>query len=313
MLTEEGITDVFASSASGARRDEIGRLLQCIRSHVGGHIYPLMWLAEQLVPKIKDEGSSVDEVIKYFESGNFRAQEPFQEMVQRVLPDVTATDIGPLLYRIRDDRALVDLRKKGFCDSSGGIISPFLFENFVSFREGKGSLLVVPLNHGISGVQQLLSHTLPNLNWDQYGPHGGPIEDALTFELLLGLSVVKKLGTQWFNPTLINAGTASRKPDLYLNTTVDTYVECVLTTGNNLTERKKLDEHIFRFYPNRNGDVYYNIGHSDFAILNYQQEGSEPLEPSEQRFRGHIFGERVFTFIMSTKELYRGQLLLASP
>ena len=312
MLTEEGITDFFASNASGASKDEIGKLLRFIRSHVGGHIYPLMWLAEQLVPRIKDQGSSLDEVIKYFESKDFRAQERFQEMVHRILPDVTATDVRPLLYRIRDDRALVDLRKKGFCDSSGRIISQFLFENFVSFQEGRGPLLVVQLNRGVAGVQQLLSHALPNLNWDQYRPHGGPIEDALTFELLLLLTMVKELGTRLFNPKLINAGTASRKPDLYLNTTVDAYVECVLTTGNNLTERKKLDEHISRFYPDRDGELYYNIEHSDFAIIHYQQEGSTPMQPNDQRFRGQIFEERVFTFIMSTKEVYRGELLLAS-
>ena len=309
MLNGEGISAFFAGTSSGARRDEIGKLLQYIRSHVGGHIYPLMWLAEHLVPRIKNEGSSVDDVIKYYESDAFRSQKAFKEMVQRVLPDVLATDIRPLLYRRRDARAQFDLKKKGFCDSSGRIISTFLFENFVSFQEGGGPSLLVQLNRGVAGVQQLLCHALPNVTWDEYMPHGGPIEDALTFELLLILSQVKKLGTRLFNPKLINAGTASRKPDLYLNSSVDTYVECVLTTANNLTERKKLDEHISRFYRN-GGDTYYNIGNSDFAIINYQREGSEPMQPSDQRFQGQIFEERVFTFIMSTKEVYRGTAFL---
>ena len=313
MLVEEGITDYFASNTTAATGAEIEKLLQFIRSHVGGHIYPLMWLAEHLVPKMKNEGFSVEEVIRYFESNDFRGQQAFQEMVQRILPDVTATDVRPLLYRDPDDRAVADLRKKGFCDSNGMIVSQFLFENFVSHQGGKGTLLATKLNHGIAGVQQLLSHTLPKLNWDQYGPHGGPIEDAMTFELLLGLSKVKQLDTRLFNPKLINAGTAARKPDLYFNSTIDSYIECVLTSANNATDRRSLDEHISRFYPNTDGDVYYNIGDSSFAIINYQVAGTEPLQPENQHFRGQVFDERVFTLVMPTKEVYRGSTLIASP
>ena len=113
MLSGEGISAFFAGTSSGARRDEIGKLLEYIRSHVGGHIYPLMWLAEHLVPRIKNQGSSVEDVIKYYESNTFRSQVPFQEMVQRVLPDVVATDIRPLLYKTSDPRAQLDLQKKG--------------------------------------------------------------------------------------------------------------------------------------------------------------------------------------------------------
>ena len=313
MLVEEGITDYFASNTTGETRAAIEKLLQFIRSHVGGHIYPLMWLAEHLVPKVKDEGFSVEKVIRYFESNDLRGQEEFQEMVQRILPDVRVTDVHPLLYREPDDRALADLQKKGFCDSNGMIVSQFLFENFVSHQGGKGTSLATKLNHGIDGVQQLLSHTLPKLNWDQYGPHGGPIKDAMTFELLLGLSKVKQLDTRLFNPKLINAGTTARKPDLYLNSTIDSYVECVVTSANNATERRSLDEHISRFYRNTDGDVYYNIGDSSFAIINYQLEGTVPLQPENQYFRVQVFDERVFTFIMSTKEVYRGNTLIASP
>ena len=76
-----------------------------------------------------------------------------------------------------------------------------------------------------------------------------------------------------------------------------------------MTERKKLDEHISRFFQ-EGKDLHYNIGHSDFAVINYQQEGTEPIQPSSQRFQGQVFEERVFTFIMSTKEVYRGTVLL---
>lgn len=64
----------------------------------------------------------------------------------------------------------------------------------MSHQGGKGTSLATKLNHGIDGVQQLLSH-LPKLHWDQHGPHGGSSEDAMTSELLLGLSKVKQLDT----------------------------------------------------------------------------------------------------------------------
>ena len=74
-----------------------------------------------------------------------------------------------------------------------------------------------------------------------------PTEDALTFEMLIILAGVQHLHVGLFNPKLINAGMAGRKPNIYLNSTVASYVECVLTTGNSESERKKLDEHISRF------------------------------------------------------------------
>ena len=109
-----------------------------------------------------------------------------------------------------------------------------------------------------------------------------------------------------FYPKLINTGTAARKPDLYVNATIDSYVECVLTTGSNAAEQKKLDEHIARFYPKTDGSLYYNIGSSNFAILNYQESDNAPLQPHDSAYQGRVFNERVFTFLMASKEVYRG-------
>ena len=100
---------------------------------------------------------------------------------------------------------------------------------------------------------------------------------------------------------------------------MDTYVECVLTTANNESERKKLDEHISRFYwqgytdrTRRNPPPYYPIGDSAFAmILNLQTVGKEPLEPFESAFRGKVFEERVFTFQKTTKEVFLGGTRIA--
>lgn len=64
---------------------------------------------------------------------------------------------------------------------------------------------------------------------------------------------------------------------MHFNTSVDSFVECVLMTANNATEVAKLDEHIARFYATtRGGTAQYQIGHSNFAILNYQQCGDQP-------------------------------------
>ena len=316
MLSTEGIIDYFASPfpMSNPKRDEIAKLLKFLRTHVGGHIYPLMSLAEQLIPLICDNGASVDQTIGHFESVEFRGQQQFSDLTLRILPDVTVADVRPLLYKIRDPQILKDLQKKGFCDVHGKIVSPFLFEAFIQAQRGECSTanaVTGTLNSGIEGIRQLLCHALPGLNWDQYTAHGGPIEDALTFELMLGLTVFSRLGTCLFNPKLINARTAARKPDLYLNSTVDSYVECVLTTGSNATERKNLDEHISRFYRRSDGSPYYNIGNSNFAILNYQERGSTPLEPHDPAYQGQIFNERVFTFIMATTEVYRGNARIA--
>ena len=128
---------------------------------------------------------------------------------------------------------------------------------------------------------------------------------------MLGLTGFLHLGICLFNPKLINAGAEARKPDLNLNSTIDSYVECVLTTGSNVTEQKKLDEHIARFYPKSDGSRNYNVGSSSFAILNNQEKGDSPVQPHDPAYQGQIFNERALAFIMATKEVYRGNTLIA--
>jgi hypothetical protein len=138
----------------------------------------------------------------------------------------------------------------------------------------------------------------------------------MTVEMLLILSGVQHLGTRLFNPKLVNSGTAARKPDLYLNSTIDSYVECVLDRANKPSEVAKLDEHISRFYakPTSGERAHYQIGGSNFAILHYQEQGRTPMEPtgSDHRFQGQVFQEWVFTFLMSTKEVFLGNIVIAA-
>lgn len=316
-LQTEGVIAYFALNATETAAAEIDTLLEYVRSYVGGHIYPLMWVAERLVPRITRDGETANQVITYLGSSEFQQQEDFKLMVERILPPVGATDLRPLLYKVQNDNALYDLRRKGICDEDNQIISQLLFESIL-LKLRPSVRFPTQLNAGIDGLCQLFTFALPSLSWTEYDAHGGPVEDALTFEMLIILAGVQHLGTRLFNPKLINAGTAGRKPDLYLNTAIDSYVECVLTTAGNESERKKLDEHISRFYwkqyPNplqRLPPPYYQIGESEFAILNYQDFGTVPLQPLDPFFQGQIFAERVFTFLMKTRELYLGNNLLA--
>ena len=318
-LQTEGVIAWFASNATETAAAEIATLLEYVRSYVGGHIYPLMWLAERLVPRITGEKrQTAKQVITYLGSSEFQQQEDFKLMVDRILPPVGATDLRPLLYKVQNENALYDLRRKGICDEDNQIISQLLFESIL-LKLRPSDRLPTQLNAGIDGLCQLFTFALPSLSWTEYDTHGGPVEDALTFEMLIILAGVQHLGTRLFNPKLINAGTAGRKPDLYLNTTIDSYVECVLTTAANDSERKKLDEHISRFYWNkypanelqRLQPPYYQIGESEFAILNYQNFGTEPLQPLDPFFQRQIFAKRVFTFLMETRELYLGNKILA--
>jgi hypothetical protein len=112
---------------------------------------------------------------------------------------------------------------------------------------------------------------------------------------------------------------AGRKPSIYLNSTVASYVECVLTTGNSESERKKLDENISRFYWEQYYSLRhapppacYQIGQLGFAILNYQNFGTKPMLPFDPYFQCTIFDQWVFTFLMQTKEVYLGNTFLCS-
>ena len=312
-LQSEGVVGYFSRGAAGDQLTEIKKLIEYLREYVGGHIYPLMWLSEQLVPRIKN-GNSAKEALKHFESPAFRSQQIYSDFQNRILPDVAATNLRPLLYQHNpDENALLDLRKKGVCDAHNKVISQLLFQAILSELRPTGSII---FGGDIGGVQTLLAYALPKISWTQYQSHGGPVEDALTLEMIIQLSNVKKIETILFQPKLLFAGIASRRPDIYINSNVDCYVECVLTTGNNMTERKKLSTHIARFYLDDNYDDdddmeedkkrYYEIGDSSFAILNYQLYGEEPILPWEERFQSEECLGLVFTFLMSNKKLYRG-------
>ena len=85
--------------------------------------------------------------------------QPFYDLTLRILPDVTATGVRPLLYKVRDPQRVKNLQKKGFCDVHGKIISAFLFEAFIQAQRGECSAektVTGKLDSGIEGTRQLL-------------------------------------------------------------------------------------------------------------------------------------------------------------
>lgn len=312
-LKTEGVFDYFNALRKNVDPKEINTMLEGVRAYVGGTIYPLMWIASQLLPILDVEGGTASMALDHLHSVTFRDHPGFKEMVGRILPPVSSTNIRPLLYKERDPNALLDLRKKGFCNANFKVVSELLFEQFVAVLSPNTSFNG-PLEHGLEGAVQLLKFALPPLQWSMYDPFGGPIEDALTVELLIVLAGARKITTRIYNPKLINSGNSRKKPDMYLNSTLDCFIECVKTSGNNKTEVSKLEEHIERFLPKATcANPYYVIGGSDYAILHYQEYGSQPMKPSKRNLAGDIFNKHVVTFLMSTREVFRGNERVAGP
>ena len=317
MLKRENIVEFFSKGATTQyQAHEVKLLLFRIRAYVSRHIYLFMWLSERLVPDIL-AGKSANKTFESIFDSTFRESNDFERMTNRILPRVDV-DVFRMLFTLNPPAsAMKDLRRYGFCDQDNKVISQLLFDAYALSLRGT-TPFQGRLEHGVVGVQQLLTFALPSINWEPYNAHGGPIEDAMTFELLLILSRVAHLGTRLFNPKLVNVA-AGRKPDLYLNTSVDAYVEAVLTTSNCASERKKLDEHISRFWEKYDDaskhapPPYYEVAKSDFAVLNYQSFGTAPLLPFDPHFQGDIFNKRVFTFLMTSKEVYLGSTRIGGP
>jgi hypothetical protein len=125
-------------------------------------------------------------------------------MANRILPpdSFSLQSFRALITTNPDAHSIKELQRNGFYDESNKIVSQLLFETFIDSITVE-KLFPHRLNSGLDGVRQLLEFALPNLSWEQYNPYGGPIEDALSFELLLILSRVSHLSTRLFTPSWI--------------------------------------------------------------------------------------------------------------
>lgn len=327
-LDDEGVVGFFAPDRLDDQvRSQIKLLLCHIRNYVGGHIFPLMWLAEKLVPKLipdQQTGSvmTTAAVQALLESTEFQREIDFQRMVDRIMP-TDRTDIRCLFYNQEDRTALSLLRRKGLLSDNDKILSYLLLVSIVARTSPKASIaaLTESLLPGVAGVRQLFSFALPHLDWSMYNGFGGPTEDALTHEVIVTLYKVPTLTAKIFNPKLVDAGTAARRPDMFLNSTVNTFVECVLAPANNASTVLDIERRMRRFL---GANRRYNIGNKDYAILIFQEEGQLPIplqylddkeknEPMTAQMRGDMqlaYQERVFTFLMQTRAIYLGNQIV---
>ena len=187
MLISENILGHFSTGAATLKqRSEIESLLGRIRDYVDGHIYPLMWLAERLVP-IVINGGTADEAGSHMFSSEFRASPEFKSMRDRIVPEIDSQVFRALFTMNPDVASMKELRRYGLCDKSNKLMSQLLFDGYVESLTGQQPF-GDRLSRGTSGIKQLLRFALPQMNWQPYLSHGGPIEDALTFELMLILS-----------------------------------------------------------------------------------------------------------------------------
>jgi hypothetical protein len=81
-LKEEGVIDYFAIfEEEPLAKVDVGKLLEHIRVHCGGHIYPLMRAAELLVPKL--HSASATYVQQYYDI-SFRATPEYEGICNRI-------------------------------------------------------------------------------------------------------------------------------------------------------------------------------------------------------------------------------------
>jgi hypothetical protein len=328
-LVDEGVVEYFHRGVhDNGIKAQILILLKHIRFYVGGHIYPLLWLAEKLVPKLVPSGPGTDvltaaQAKTLMESSDFTHAVDIQQMVDRILPSDT-TDIRCLFYNKLDADARALLRRKGVCNDVDQVLSYLLLQSIVSktIPLASVSALTEALKPGLEGVTQLLTFALPCLDWSMYNAFGGPTEDALTHELIVTFYQVASLSAKLFNPKLVDAGTAARRPDMFLNTIVNSFVECVLAAANNNSTVLDIERHMRRFL----GDSpRYNIGNRDYAVLIYQDYGQEPIslmyldDPAQglqmtaplRQAMELDYQTRVYTFLMQTGAVYLGNQLVA--
>jgi hypothetical protein len=96
-LEEHGVDEFFTFGCEGKNKQQMLLLLKYIRWYVGGHVYPLVWLAEKLKARIL-EGQSAMQVKKLLDSYDFRNEKSFKQMVDRIVP-TSYTDLRPLLHK----------------------------------------------------------------------------------------------------------------------------------------------------------------------------------------------------------------------
>jgi hypothetical protein len=211
----------------------------------------------------------------------------------------------------KDEETAKQLESVGFCDNDRRIISCLLVEAYFASL-GTNVHFLKDLRGGVDGIEQILMFGLPRMDWQHYDQHGGAVEDALTFELLQVVARLSQIGMSLFSPKLVNFGISTRRPDMFFNDKLSTYVEALVTKAQDTTARRALDEHISRFYNNSGEGLHYQLNTgADWAVLNFQRVGSQPLKPLNITLT-NVFERHCFTFVMTSKDIFRGSKLISS-
>jgi hypothetical protein len=300
-LQSEGVVDYFVGATPG-QSAEVVRLLEFLQLETGGQIYPLLRLSELLV-KLIMEGKTAMDCFDHYNSAAFRTSTEFRCMCSRIVPSVLNDDVHELFQRHPKSIAIRRLSRSGFCTQSGMILSRLLVQAHIADLSAVNSPNL-DVAAGLKGVTQLLEWALSAVRWDSYDTHGDAVEDALTFELAVVLKKYSAL-VVLFQPKLQETGHSARRPDLFINSHVNTYVEAVLCSTRGRPDVKRLEQHIKDFLPLDGKEAYYPlVAGRDWAILNYQKLAGEPMKPRGSLRR--VFEERVFTFVMPERQLYLG-------
>ena len=311
-LKKEGVFEYFVGDHT-ASKVQVCELVSYLLRETGGSVHPLMRLAELLVTAVKN-GATAKDQIEHYGSRRFRESKEFQSMCSRILPSLDGIDVLQFLCSgaRADIRSKDKLVKAGFTDNDGKVLSYLLFEAYMA-SFGTKTIFLRDLREGVDGMEQILRFGLPRMQWTQYDEHYGPIEDSLTVELLRAITELQQVGCSLYNPRLVCADESTKRPDMFFNDVVKTYVEALLTKVYNKDARRQLDDRISRFHkPENPKAAWYKIQEGrHWAVLNFQMFCAPPVEPLQSSHQ-EVFEQHVFTFIMPTKQIFRGRKCIDS-
>jgi hypothetical protein len=92
-LVNEGVMEYFVGNQT-ASKDQVFELVSYLCQQTGGCVFPLMRLAELLVPEVKNGVSATDQIAHYA-SRSFRQSVEFKSVRQRILPNLSHINASP--------------------------------------------------------------------------------------------------------------------------------------------------------------------------------------------------------------------------
>ena len=105
------------------------------------------------------------------------------------------------------------------------------------------------------------------------------------------LGKVRQLNVRLFNPKLVDSCIAGRRPDISLDTSVQSYIKCVKTDANNATAVKILEENMARFAIMPGHEKPYDeIGGSDLPFFTIKTMGQRRFDLERAKMDTDVSG-----------------------